>query len=62
VNAVVDRLLTVPGPVAYAVIAALVFTEAALFVGFVLPGETAVLPVAACSASEGQSRGRSSHR
>lgn len=42
-NAIVDRLLTVPGPVAYAVIAALVFAEAAIFVGFVLPGETAVL-------------------
>lgn len=42
-NALVDRLLTVPGPVAYAVIAALVFAEAAIFVGFVLPGETAVL-------------------
>lgn len=42
-TALVDRLLTVPGPVAYAVIAALVFAEAALFVGFVLPGETAVL-------------------
>ena len=40
---VVDQLLQLSGPVAYAVIAALVFAEAALFVGFVLPGETAVL-------------------
>jgi membrane protein DedA with SNARE-associated domain len=42
-NALVDRLLAVPGPVAYTLIGALVFAEAALFVGFVLPGETAVL-------------------
>lgn len=35
-------LLAVPGPIAYALIALLVFSEAALFVGFVLPGETAV--------------------
>lgn len=31
-----------PGPLAYALIALLVFAEAALLVGFVLPGETAV--------------------
>jgi membrane protein DedA with SNARE-associated domain len=42
-NAFVERLLDVPSPVAYALIAALVFGEAAVFVGFVLPGETAVL-------------------
>jgi len=35
-------LLSVPGPAAYALIALLVFSEAALFVGFILPGETAV--------------------
>jgi membrane protein DedA with SNARE-associated domain len=40
---VVDVLLHVPAVLAYALIAALVFAEAALFVGFVLPGETAVL-------------------
>jgi len=38
-----DTLLAVPAPAAYAIVAALVFAEAALFVGFVLPGETAVL-------------------
>ena len=40
---IADWLLTVPAPAAYAVIAALVFAEAAVFVGFVLPGETAVI-------------------
>jgi membrane protein DedA with SNARE-associated domain len=42
-SGLVDQLLNLSGPVAYVVIAALVFGEAALFVGFVLPGETAVL-------------------
>jgi membrane protein DedA with SNARE-associated domain len=36
-------LLAVPAPWAYAIVAMLVFTEAALFVGFVLPGETAAV-------------------
>ena len=36
-------LLNVPALVAYSVIATLVFAEAAVFVGFVLPGETAVI-------------------
>jgi membrane protein DedA with SNARE-associated domain len=40
---IADWLLAVPAPAAYAVIAALVFAEAAVFVGFVLPGETAVI-------------------
>ncbi len=39
----IDQLLTVPAPAAYALISALGFAEAAIFVGFVLPGETAVL-------------------
>jgi membrane protein DedA with SNARE-associated domain len=39
----VDQLLGVPPGVAYVLIGALVFAEAALFVGFVLPGETAVV-------------------
>jgi membrane-associated protein len=39
----IGSLLSVPAPLAYALIAALVFGEAAVFVGFVLPGETAVL-------------------
>jgi membrane-associated protein len=40
---VVDTLLGVPPALALAIIAVLVFGEAALFFGFVLPGETAVL-------------------
>jgi membrane-associated protein len=39
----IDFLLGVPPPLAYVLIGGLVFAEAALFVGFVLPGETAVL-------------------
>jgi membrane protein DedA with SNARE-associated domain len=39
----IDFLLGVPPPLAYLLIGTLVFSEAALFVGFVLPGETAVL-------------------
>lgn len=42
-SGIVHWLQGVQGPVAYAVIAALVFGEAAVFIGFVLPGETAVL-------------------
>lgn len=42
-SGLVAHLLAVPGPWAYAVIGLLVFVEAALFVGFVVPGETAVL-------------------
>lgn len=41
-NSVHSLLLSVPAPLAYGLIALLVFSEAALFVGFVLPGETAV--------------------
>jgi membrane protein DedA with SNARE-associated domain len=40
---VVDTLLAVPPWIALVMIAALVFGEAALFFGFVLPGETAVV-------------------
>ena len=39
----IDDLLHVPAPLALLLIAALVFAESAVFVGFVLPGETAVL-------------------
>jgi len=42
-SGVADWLLNIPAPAAYAVIATLVFAEAAVFVGFVLPGETAVI-------------------
>lgn len=38
-----DRLLNVRGPAVYALIALIVFAEDALFVGFVLPGETAAV-------------------
>jgi len=40
---VIDTLLAVPPGIALLIIAALVFGEAALFFGFVLPGETAVV-------------------
>ena len=43
VSTVVDPILNLHGPPAYALVGALVFSEAALFVGFVLPGETAAL-------------------
>jgi membrane-associated protein len=43
VNSLLLNLLDIPPLVAFAVIAFLVFAEAALFVGFILPGETAVL-------------------
>jgi membrane-associated protein len=40
---VIDTLLGVPPTLALLIIAALVFGEAALFFGFVIPGETAVV-------------------
>ena len=40
---ITDALLGLHGPVIYAVVAALVFAEAALFFGFVFPGETAIV-------------------
>ena len=43
VSTVVDPILNLHGPPAYALVGALVFREAALFVGFVLPGETTAL-------------------
>jgi membrane protein DedA with SNARE-associated domain len=43
VTHLVDSLLNVAPALAYVLIAGLVFAEAALFVGFVLPGETAAL-------------------
>lgn len=42
-SGLIAHLLNLPSPWAYATIAVLVFAEAALFVGFVIPGETAVL-------------------
>jgi membrane protein DedA with SNARE-associated domain len=38
-----DRLLTVHGPLVYGIVGLLVFAEDALFVGFVVPGETAAV-------------------
>lgn len=40
---ITDALLNLHGPVIYIVVAALVFAEAALFFGFVFPGETAIV-------------------
>lgn len=42
-HAITHAIQTVPPAAAYAIIAALVFGEAAVFIGFVLPGETAVV-------------------
>ena len=42
-SSVVDRILGLSGLAAYAVVGGLAFAEAAFFVGFVLPGETAVV-------------------
>ena len=42
-NTLLGYLTAVPAPLAYAVIGGLVFAEAALFFGFVIPGETAVI-------------------
>ncbi|MHA3703099.1 DedA family protein [Jatrophihabitans sp. YIM 134969] len=49
----VDKLLGVHGVVVYVVVGALVFAEDALFVGFVLPGETAAV-LGGVIASRGQ--------
>jgi membrane protein DedA with SNARE-associated domain len=43
VTGLVDRLLGVHGPLVYVLVALLVFAEDALFVGFVIPGETAAV-------------------
>jgi membrane protein DedA with SNARE-associated domain len=43
VTSLLDQLLRVPGPVVLLAVGALVFGEAAVFLGFVFPGETAVL-------------------
>ncbi len=43
VSAIVDPVLRLHGLPAYALVGGLAFSEAALLVGFVLPGETAVL-------------------
>src|SRR4051812_12137804 len=43
IQGLLDAIRSVPPLLAYALIALLVFGEAAVFVGFVFPGETAVL-------------------
>jgi membrane-associated protein len=43
VSTLIEQLLNLPSPLALTMITVLVFGEAAVFVGFVLPGETAVL-------------------
>jgi membrane-associated protein len=42
-HAILDGISSLPALVAYTIIAALVFGEAAIFIGFIFPGETAVL-------------------
>ncbi len=42
-TSLLERLLTVPAAVVYTMVGLLVFAEDALFVGFVLPGETAAV-------------------
>src|SRR4029078_2050589 len=39
----IDHVLTVPGVLVYVLVGLLVFAEDALFVGFVIPGETAAV-------------------
>ena len=43
ITSILNPLVNLHGPIAYALIGALAFTEAAAFVGFVLPGETAAI-------------------
>jgi membrane-associated protein len=42
-TSLLDRLLHLSGPIVYILVGLLVFTEDALFVGFVIPGETAAV-------------------
>lgn len=49
----VDKIQHISGGLVYTVVALLVFGEAALFIGFVLPGETSVI-VAGVAASQGR--------
>ena len=53
VSSVLQELHRLPAPLVYALVALLVFGEAALFVGFVLPGETSVI-IAGVVASQGR--------
>ncbi len=42
-TALLDRLFNVSGALVYSIVAVLVFAEDALFIGFVIPGETAAI-------------------
>jgi membrane protein DedA with SNARE-associated domain len=55
VASLVERILAVNGAVVYAFVALLVFAEDALFVGFVVPGETAAV-IGGVDASRGHLR------
>ena len=52
VSYLLDEIQDLPGGLVYGLVAFLVFGEAALFIGFILPGETAVI-VAGVVASKG---------
>ena len=52
-NGLLDRLTTLPAGWVYTVVALVVFAEDALFVGFVLPGETVAI-IGGVTASAGQ--------
>ncbi len=52
VSYLLSEIHRLPGPLVYGLVTLLVFGEAALFIGFILPGETAVL-VAGVVASQG---------
>jgi len=52
VSFILDKIQHLPGGLVFALVGLLVFGEAALFIGFVLPGETAVI-VAGVVASQG---------
>ena len=52
VSFILNELHRLPTAIVYGLVALLVFGEAALFIGFVLPGETAVI-VAGVVASQG---------
>jgi hypothetical protein len=43
VGSLVERILAVPGALVYVLVGLIVFAEDALFVGFVIPGETAAV-------------------
>ena len=42
-SGLIERILSVPGALVYVIVGLLVFAEDALFIGFVLPGETAAV-------------------